>query len=84
MLGDATDRLGERLLVGQRHEAEVVRLEPVEPGAVGDEDLLGPQQVDDERLVRLDRVDLGVEAREAVEGALRFDARDAGVELAGL
>ena len=43
--------------VGQRDQPEVVGLEPVEAGAVGDQDLLGAQQVDDELLVVLDRVD---------------------------
>ena len=41
--------------VGQRDQPEVVGLGPVEAGAVGDQDLLGPQQVDHELLVVLDR-----------------------------
>ncbi|CVM08852.1 Uncharacterised protein [Streptococcus pneumoniae] len=35
-----------------------------------DEDLLRPQQLDDERLVVVDRVDLRVQPREQVEGAV--------------
>jgi hypothetical protein len=49
VVGDAADGLGEHVDIGQRHEPEVVGLEPVEAGAMGDEDLLGTQQVDDER-----------------------------------
>jgi hypothetical protein len=48
MVRDPADRLGERVDVGQGDQPEVVGLEPVEAGAVGDQDLLGPQQVDDE------------------------------------
>jgi hypothetical protein len=44
---------------------------------VGHEDLLRAQQVEDELLVVDDRVDLGVEAGEAVERPLRLDTRDA-------
>ena len=56
----------------------MIGCDPVDPGAVGDEQLLGAQQLDDERLVVLDLVDLGVEPRKDVERAVRLDARDAG------
>ena len=49
---------------------------PVEPGPVHDEELLLAEQVEGEPLVVPDRVDLGVEAREEVERALRLGARD--------
>src|SRR3954470_24492338 len=39
VVGDPADGLGEHLDVGQRHQSEVVGLEPVEAGAMGDQDL---------------------------------------------
>src|SRR5690606_25170994 len=61
-VGDPPDRLGEDLGVRKGDQAKVVGLEPVEASAVGDQDLLAPQQVEHEGLVVLDPVDLRVEA----------------------
>ncbi len=71
-VGDPADRLLEHVDVREGDQPEVIRLGPVEAGAVGDQDLLGTQQLDHEHLVVLDRVDLGVEAREAVERPVRL------------
>src|SRR5207302_1093050 len=44
---------------GQRHDAQVIRCRPVEPGALGDQDLLLQQEVEYQLLVVFDVVDLG-------------------------
>src|SRR6478752_7865734 len=75
-VGDPADRLLEDVEVGQRDQPEVVGTWPVEAGPVRDQDLLGAEQVDDEGLVVLDRVDLRIEPREAVERAAGLDVGD--------
>ena len=52
--GDAADGILEVLDAGERYETEMIWVWPVEARAVGDQDLLGTQQVDDELLVVLD------------------------------
>src|SRR5665647_755788 len=73
---DAADGILEVLDVGERDETEMVWVRPVEARAVSDQDLLGPQQVDNELLVVFDRVDLGVQPREAVESTPRLHTAD--------
>src|SRR4051812_46582470 len=41
---DAADRVGEIVGPGQRDDPEVIRMRPVEAGALDDEDVLGAQQ----------------------------------------
>ena len=55
---------------GQGDQPEVVRGDPVERGAVGDQHLLLLEQVQGELLVVVDRVDLRVQLREQVQRAL--------------
>ena len=50
----------------------------MEAGALDEQDVLADQQVVDEAGVVADLVDLGVEAREQVEGPVGADAVDAG------
>src|SRR5271168_1952761 len=59
---------------GQRHDAQVIRRRPVESGALGDQDLLLQQQVEDELLVVVDVVDLGIQPRKGVERTVGLDA----------
>src|SRR5690349_2360414 len=78
---EASDPLDDRLevvRVRQGDDPEVVRLVPVEPGALNDVDLLLQQQVEDELLVALDRVHVQVDLREGIQCTLRLDTRDAG------
>ena len=49
---------------------------PVEPGALGDKNLLVKQQIENQLLVINDVVHLGVKPREDVERAFRLDAGD--------
>ena len=72
------DRLGEVLCVGESDHTEVVGVRPVEAGALNKQDLFLEEQVEHHLGVVVDVVDLGVEARERVERAHRFDAADAG------
>src|SRR5699024_4303796 len=81
--GDRVDGAAEDLDTGKADDPEVVRLVPVEPGAVRDQDVLFSQQVQDEFLVAGDPEHLAVEAGEAVQRTLRGDTADArdGVEF---
>src|SRR5699024_1001862 len=81
--GDRVDGAVEDLDTGKADDPEVVRLGPVEPGAVRDQDVLFSQQVQDEFLVAGDPEHLAVEAGEAVQRTLRGDTADArdGVEF---
>src|ERR1035437_8340651 len=74
--GNAADGILEVLDAGERDETEMVWIRPVEARSLGDQDLLGPQQVDDELLVVFDWVDIRIQPREAVEGTLRLYAAD--------
>ena len=66
--------LGEVAGPRQGDDPQVVRRRPVEAGALGHQDLLVEQQVEDEFLVVDDVVDLRIEPREHVERALRAHA----------
>ncbi|SKU24411.1 Uncharacterised protein [Mycobacteroides abscessus subsp. abscessus] len=61
----------------------MVGLGPIEAGALRQQDLLVEQQIQDELVVVVDVVYLGVQAWERVERTLGLDAGDAGdlVEL---
>src|SRR3954467_2393854 len=74
--GESADRVGEVVSRGQRHDAQVVRRGPVEAGAVADEDVLLPQELEHELFVVLDRVDVEIQAWEDVQRTLRQGARD--------
>src|SRR5699024_12442767 len=68
---DPADRFLEGLRIGQGDQPEVVGFGPVESRAVRDQEVFGAQQVDHELLVVGDRVDLGVQAGEAVQRTAR-------------
>ena len=62
----------------QKHDAEMIRLRPVEAGALHQHDPGLLQQLQEELLVVLDRVHLRVEFRKHVERGGRLDAGHAG------
>src|SRR5882757_1128921 len=66
---DPSDRLGEIVGPGERHDAQMIRTWPVESGSLNDEHVLFAQQLQDELLIVGDRVDLRVESREDVQRA---------------
>src|SRR2546423_10450494 len=72
------DRVGKVTGPRQRHDPQVIGCRPVEAGALGDQDLLLQQQIEDELLVVLDVVNLGVKPRERVKRPLRLHARHPG------
>ena len=76
--GDAADRLRQRVDIRQGHQSKVVRRKPIEAGAVGDEDLLVPQEPQNERLVVHDRVHLGIQSGKAVQRAPWLHAAHSG------
>ncbi len=74
---DASDRLGEILDPRQGHDAQMIGRGPVEARSLHDQDVLFAQQLQDELLIVLDRVDLRIQSREHVQRALGLDAADA-------
>ena len=54
----------------QRHDPQMVGRGPVEAGALGHQDLLLQQQVEDELFVVFDVVHLGIQPRERVQRTL--------------
>src|SRR3954452_5923935 len=64
-------RLAQVVDVGQRHDAQVVGIGPVETGALDEQQVLLAEQVQNQLLVVLDLVHVRVEAWEQVERALR-------------
>src|SRR5580693_9785619 len=73
-VAQSLDRGGKIAGPGQCHEAQVIRGRPIEPGALGDQDLLRQQQVKDKPLVVGDVVDLGVQPRKRIQRTLRLYA----------
>ena len=61
---DPSDRFFEIVLVREEDHAEVIRVRPVEARALHQQHVLRLEQLEDEGLVVLDRIDLRVEARE--------------------
>ena len=81
---NAVDGVTQVVLMGQEDQPEVIRAGPVEAGAVGDQDVFGAQQVQDELLVAVDTEQLGVDAGKAVQGAARGDATHSGDAVEGV
>src|SRR5665811_573243 len=59
-IAESFDRLGQIARPGQRDDAQVVGVGPVETGPLRQQDLFGQQQIEDELLIVLDLIDLGV------------------------
>jgi thioredoxin reductase len=59
-VAEPLDRIGQVTCPRERHDTQVIRCGPIEPGALGDQDLLLQQQVEDQLFVVYDVVDLGV------------------------
>ena len=72
-LGHAVDGLAQIVLVRQEHDAEVLVVRVVEPGALHQHHARFLQQLQEHLLVVLDRVHLRVELREHVQCRLRLD-----------
>ncbi len=67
----------EHLDARQVDHTEMVRVLPIETGALHDEQFLVVQQIERELLVVANVEFLRIDFREDVEGRLRFDRRDA-------
>ncbi len=76
--GNAADRLAQIILVRQENQAEVIGMRPVEARTLNQQHLLLLQQLGNELLVVLDRIDLRIKPREHVQRRFRLDATDAG------
>ncbi|RMM96865.1 hypothetical protein ALQ69_104060, partial [Pseudomonas savastanoi pv. glycinea] len=75
---DAANGLLQFVDTWQCHDAEVIRVWPVERGALNYQQFFRKQQVEDEFFVVEDRAHLRVDARECIQRAHRLDAADAG------
>src|SRR3990167_8824863 len=77
-LCDATNGLAQIVLVRQEHNAEMVRLLPVEAGALHQHDAGFLEQLQEELPVVGNRIDLGVQLGEHVQRRTGLDTADAG------
>src|SRR5690606_26189414 len=75
---DATDGVLQVVLVRQEDQPEVVGIAPVEARTLHQQHALLLEQFENEVLVVLDRVELGVKPRKQVQGRTGLDAGDAG------
>lgn len=76
--GKTADRFPQIIFVRQENQAEMVRMRPVEAGALDQQHLFLLQQFGDESLVVLDRINLRVKLREHVQRRLRLDTSHPG------
>ena len=68
---------GEGLRIGQEHQAEVIRVLPVERAAVAEENLLALEQIQGELFIVGNVEALNINLREQIERTVRAGAADA-------